>query len=337
MTFRLEAILRRGSIEESRHRFQCAVSTPAGALLGSTEHPDLVTTFRSAAKPFQLIPLVERGHADRWGFSPEELAIMSASHTGSAYHLSLVRGILERIGLTPDQLACGTHDPSDPEALLQLQARPSSRSPLYNNCSGKHAGMLALCLSEGWPIAGYERADHPLQQLMRRTIAEMCDRDPESLPVAIDGCSVSVFGLPLSGMALAYARLASATADGTPREQALDRIRRAMTSWPVAVEGRERFSTALMVQGNGRIVAKGGAEGLQCVGDVERGLGIALKCEDGAGRAVGPATLAVLEQLAVLGPDVLRALGEHRRIKVTNVAGLEVGTIDAVLTPGVVA
>ena len=209
---------------------------------------------------------------------------------------------------------------------------------MYNNCSGKHAGMMCLAISEGWPVAGYERSDHPVQQLMRRTVAELCGVGVDSLSVAVDGCGVSVFGLPLAGMARAYARLAVAAADGDQRERALSRIRSAMSAFPQAVGGEGRFSTALMEATDGRLVAKGGAEGLECVGLPARRLGVALKCEDGQARGLAPATLALLECLGELKREELERLSASRRPVITNHTGLEVGSLEAVvkvLTPAV--
>lgn len=334
--FHLEVLVRRGAIVESRHRLQCAVVDFDGRPVAGTEAPQEPTTLRSAAKPFQLLPLVERGHADARGYGDEQLAVMSASHSGSPYHLALVRGLLEGLGLTPAHLACGFHEPSDPESLAEVRAYPQRRSGLYNNCSGKHAGMLALALAEGWPVEGYEQEQHPLQQLMRVTVAECCGVTPESMQVGIDGCSVCVFALPLAAMARGYARLARAMVQGggDARTQAMQRIGRAMTAHPVAVEGKESFSTALMLATGGRLVAKGGAEGLQLVGITDRACGLALKCEDGAARAVAPATLAVLEMLGCLTDEEKRVLTPHRRPVVRNAAGLEVGMLEADLRVG---
>jgi L-asparaginase II len=329
MRLQIDVLVWRGAIPESRHRVQAAVCDPAGRLEAETEQADGYTTFRSAAKPFQLLPLVERGHADRWRWVDEQLAIMSASHTGSRAHLDLVSGILDRLGLTHRHLACGYHEPLDPESLAHVRAHPEDRSPLYNNCSGKHAGMLCLALSEGWPLEGYERPEHPVQQLMRRTVAELCGVSPDSLAVAVDGCSVSVFGLPLAGMARAYARLAAAAPDGDRRESALNRIRGAMCAFPRVVGGDGRFSTALMEATRGRLVAKGGAEGLECVGLPGRRLGVALKCEDGQARGIAPATLALLEQLGELRADEVERLAASRRPVIANHAGLEVGALEA--------
>ena len=331
MRLQLDVLVWRGEIAESRHRVQAAVSDPGGHLAAGTEEAGAVTTFRSAAKPFQLLPLVERGHADRWRWGDPQLAVMAASHTGSPEHVELVSGILGRLGLAEHHLACGFHEPLDPRSLALVRAHPATRSAVYNNCSGKHAGMLCLALSEGWPVEGYHRPEHPVQQLMKTTVAEVCGLKPESLAVAVDGCNVSVFGLPLAAMARGYARLAAASPDGDPRERALHRIRGAMCGHPRAVGGDGRFSTVLMEGTGGRLVAKGGAEGLECVGLPARRLGMAIKCEDGQARGVGPATLALLEHLGELSGDERAFLGESRRPVVLNHAGLEVGALEAVI------
>jgi len=336
MRLHIEVLVWRGTVLESRHRVQAALCRPDGRLEAATEQAGFVTTFRSSAKPFQLLPLVERGHADRWELNAEQLAIMAASHTGSRYHLALVAGILERLGLSDRHLACGFHEPLDPEVLADVRAHPGHRSALHNNCSGKHAGMLCLALSEGWPLAGYEQPDHPVQQLMRRTVAELCGLRPDQVAVAIDGCGASVFGLPLAAMARGYARLAAAAASEDPRQHALHRIRTAMAAYPMAVGGAGRFSTLLMQATGGRLLAKGGAEGLECVALPERGLGLAIKCEDGQVRGIPPAAIALLEQWGVLSEIELERLDAVRRPRVRNHAGIEVGRLEAVvesLTP----
>ncbi len=333
MRLQIEAVVWRGAIAESRHRFQAAVCTPEGAMVAGTEAAGMTTTFRSAAKPFQLLPLVERGHAARMGFDDETLALMAASHTGSRYHVERVAAVLARLGLSAGDLACGYHEPLDPDSAARIRMHPEERSALYNNCSGKHAGMLALALAEGWPTAGYERADHPVQQLMRRTVGEMCGLGPEEVAVGVDGCSVSVFGLPLTGMARAFARLASARASaaapGGERERALARIRDAMLAFPRATGGTGRLSTELMERARGHLVAKGGAEGLECLGLPAAGLGIALKCEDGQSRALAPALVGVLERIEGLPAGELERLADLRTTTLRNHAGLEVGRLTA--------
>ncbi len=330
MRLHVEVRVRRGDIVESRHQVEVAAADSAGAPIAGTENPDRVTTYRSSAKPFQLLPLVERGHAERWGFSDPELAVMTASHTGSADHLRLVRGILDRLGLGAADLACGYHDPLDPEARTRLASHPEEASPLYNNCSGKHAAMLCLALSEGWPVRGYEQPEHPVQQLMRRTVAEVAGLSADALSVAIDGCNVPVFALPLSAMARSYARLASAHPGSDAREAALARIRGAMIAHPEVVGGAGRFSTALMRATSGMVVAKGGAEGLECAGVPGRGLGLAIKVLDGGTRAVAPAMVAALECLGLIDAEARRALESEARPPILNAAGRVVGNLEAV-------
>jgi L-asparaginase II len=335
MRLQAEVLVLRGAITESRHRVHAVLLDAVGAVRAATDQPDRVTSFRSAAKPFQLLPLVERGHADALACRDAELAIMAASHSGSRAHLALVRGLLARLDLTPAHLACGYHDPQAADSLEDLRHDPALRGPLYNNCSGKHTGMLALARAEGWPVAGYELAGHPLQQLMLRTVADCCGVAPESVCTGIDGCGVPVFGVPLSRMALGYARLAvAAMQGGDTRTRALQRIVHAMTAHPVVVEGEGRLATDLMLATAGRLLVKSGAEGLLLVADLERGLGLAIKCEDGAMRALDPVAVVLLESLDMLRPAESATLGAHRRPPITNAAGLEVGGLEARVTVG---
>lgn len=333
MRLQAEVLVLRGDIAESRHQVRCVAVDGAGAVAAATPDADRVTSFRSAAKPFQLLPFVERGHADRLGFGERELAIMAASHSGSREHVALVRALLARIGLDASHLACGYHDPMDAESLEDVRRDPSQKGPLYNNCSGKHAGMLAFALAEGWPVAGYERRDHPLQQLLLRTVAECCGVRPESVALGIDGCSVPVFGLPLANMARGYARIAEAwVRGGDLRARTLQRIAQAMTTHPVLVEGHGRLATDVMRATAGRVLAKSGAEGLLLLADSGQGLGIAIKCEDGAMRALGPATVEALLVLGTLRPGEAEAFAEHRRPPVHDAAGHVVGRLEAAVT-----
>jgi L-asparaginase II len=329
MRIQLDALVWRGAIAESRHRLQAVACTPAGDIALETEGANLVTSFRSSAKPFQCLPLVERGHADRWGFTDEHIALMCASHTGSEYHLNLVREILDRIGLAAEDLACAFHLPSDPASRESLERNPGSRSKLYNNCSGKHAGMLCLALSEGWPVRGYAEAGHPLKRLMQETVADLAGVPAPTLVTGVDGCGAVTFGMPIAAMARAWARLGAASAGGDAREAALTRIRSTMTRYPVAVGGEGELTTRLMQVTGGRVTAKGGAEGLQCLTVPERRLGVVVKAEDGAMRGLGPAVLAVLEELKVWLPDDAGAVETLRRPLIRNYAGDEVGYLEA--------
>lgn len=329
--FELEVIAWRGSIAESRHRVEVAIADARGQSLGGTAQLNRHTTMRSCAKPFQLVPLVVRGHADRLGLGDEDLAIMAASHSGGRMHVERVQRLLDRIGLGAEALACGWHEPLDSEMLAEVRKHPELRSPLQHNCSGKHAGMLALALAEGWPIAGYEHAEHPVQRLMRETVAEWAGLRAPDLEIAIDGCSATVFALPLSAIATAYARLAGARLDGAAGERALARIRNAMAAHPRLTAGAGRFSTDLMEATRGELISKVGAEGLESVACPARAHGLAVRVEDGANRATPPACLAVLEQLGWLDEAARSALESHRRVPIDNAAGLRVGVLDVEL------
>ena len=323
--------VRRGSEVESLHRVQGAVVDSEGTVVAATEGAETVTYFRSAAKPFQLVPLVERGHADRFGLGDRELAVMSASHNGEPVHVACVRGILERIGAEVSDLECGYHEPHDPGEAARLRDAPEGeRTAIYNNCSGKHAGMIALARAEGWPIEGYTDAGHPVQRLLIETMAEICGVDASRSSVAIDGCSAATPALSLVAMARGYARFAVARDSGaTLRERALARIRRAMALHPDLVAGRGRLCTFLMRAVSGRLVTKTGAEAVQCVAVPERGWGMAIKVEDGTRRAVGPALVGWLHALGLLDDGERAGLAEFGDPILKNHRGIAVGMLAA--------
>jgi L-asparaginase II len=330
----------RGEVVEAVHRGALAIMDRDGHLIAHVGNPDLVVLMRSSAKPFQLLPLIESGAVERLGLTERELAVMAASHSGSQAHVTTVAGILEKLGLDESALLCGTHTPIDRSMAESLIRADASPSPLHNNCSGKHAGMLAYAVSRGWPTDDYTDPMHPVQKEILQALAEMADCPINEIHVAVDGCSVPVFGLELRHAALAYARLADPAGLPEPRRQACRRIVAAMTAYPGMVAGDGRFDTVLMQAGAGGIVAKGGAEGYQGIGILSQmrgggvGLGLALKIEDGNGRrAVAPAALEALRQIEVLEhvePSALRALDSfgprilynHREMAVGRLASV---------------
>jgi L-asparaginase II len=290
----------------------------------------LVTYFRSSCKPFQALPLVERGHAARFGFDTAELAVLCASHNGAAIHVDVVRGILDRIGLDERALLCGFHFPEDPENDAALRAGTAARSPLYNNCSGKHAGMLALALAEGWPIEDYVAFDHPVQRAGLDAVADVCGVEAAAMPLSIDGCSAASPALPLAAMARGFARFASAREGASDaRERALATLRRAMAERPELVAGERRLCTDIMRATRGAVVTKTGAEGLQCAAIPAQGLGVAVKVHDGARRAIGPAVVAFLDDEGGLDDEARRGLATWRRGPHRNHRGTVVGEITA--------
>lgn len=317
----------RGPLIESRHRVAVAVCDAKGRVRARAGDPRLVTFARSTLKPIQALPLVEDGAVDRYDLSDEELALCCGSHNGEERHVRVARSILEKAGVAEEALACGAEPPYGAAAARALRRSGVEPRRVHHNCSGKHAGMLALAQAHGWRLAGYAAADHPVQQRMRRVVAEWTELDADEIPTATDGCGVVTFALPLSRLAHAFARLA---ARGRRGEGAAARVVRAMARHPEMVAGADRAETALAVATEGRILAKVGAEGLFAALVPGAELGVALKVEDGGRRATAPALLAVLRSLGLLSDEEYARVEEHAEPEVTNTRGERVGVIRGV-------
>jgi L-asparaginase II len=240
--------------------------------------------------------------------------------------VELAARMLDRIGLSADALACGAHMPFNDAAAAALRSAGAEPTRLHNNCSGKHAGMLALAVHHGWPVDGYHEAGHPVQQRMRAEIAAWSDMPAEALATGVDGCGVVTFGLPLHALARTFAALAVAAHRD---EGAAGRLVHAMLRHPELVAGTDRLCTALMSTGGGRVFAKVGAEGVYCAGIPERGLGIAIKVQDGAQRAAEPALLSVLQQLGALADEDIEVLQRWSRPELRNTRGAVVGRLES--------
>ena len=323
----------RGGVVESRHRVHIAVVDAHGQLRAFSGDPDLVTFARSAIKAFQALPLVEDGVADRYEFTEQELALCCASHNGEARHVDAARSMLRKIGADEDALACGPHLPMGKTAAAQLAKSGRHPGRIHNNCSGKHAGMLALARYYSWPLAGYHLAEHPVQQRMLSEMARWTNMAHDDITLAVDGCGVITFALPLSRMAAAFAALAAAVRRG---DEAPARVVQAMTRQPEYVAGTDRLCTDLMRVARGRIFAKVGAEGLYCAGIPGAELGIALKVEDGATRASEPALIAVLKTLGLFSDEEVAQLERYAEPDILNTRDERVGSVRALigLEPG---
>lgn len=321
-----EVEVRRGDVVESRHRVSVAVVHGSDGYAAAAGQPDLVVYARSAIKPIQALPLVADGVAARLGLSTAELAVACASHSGEPMHVAVVSGLLDRLGLTEAALACGAHPPCDDAAAAALSQAGTEPRRVHNNCSGKHAGMLALALAHGWPTAGYHEREHPVQMRMAAELSRWSGVPVDSLGVGIDGCGVATFALPLRALATSFAALASAARRGDAAPAA---ILGAMAAHPELVGGTGRLCTALMQMTDGRLLVKVGAEGVYCLCAPGQELGVALKVEDGARRALEPALIAVLEQLGLLTHSELSALGAYARPAIRNTRGEEVGALRA--------
>jgi L-asparaginase II len=303
-----------------------AVVDAGGKVRARSGDIGLVPYARSAIKPIQALPLVDDGGVSQFGLTARELALCCASHSGEPRHVEMAAGLLRKIGLDEETLACGPHAPWHAESarLLREQGRKPSR--LHNNCSGKHAGMLALARVHGWPTAGYHRDDHPVQIRMLRELSQWARVPADDIGTAVDGCGVVTFAVPLAALAGAFARLAASARTGT---DAPSRIVEAMVRWPEYVAGTGRLCTQLMRSADGRIFVKVGAEGVYCAGIPGAELGIALKVEDGASRAAEPALLAVLRSLALLSDEDMAGLAQWAEPDITNTRGERVGAIRA--------
>jgi L-asparaginase II len=319
--------IRRGDMVESRHRGAAAVVDAAGRIVlrwGDIERPVYA---RSAVKPVQALPLVESGAADRFGLGDRELALACASHHGEPAHVAAVRSWLQRVGLGPDDLECGSHLPYDAAAAHALIRAGERPCPLHSNCSGKHTGFLATARHFGEPTRGYIDADHPVQRRVSQAIAEMSGLDLAAAPRGVDGCGIPVIGLPLHGLARAMARMADPAGLPTERGEAAKRLLVAMAAKPLMVDGTGGFATVLMQEAGERAVVKPGAEGVFCAALPGLGYGVALKIADGAGRASEVAMGAILERLGIFEGEASPALAALLRPVLRNVAGREVGSI----------
>jgi L-asparaginase II len=335
----------RGSIVESQHCGAIAIADHQGVVNAGLGNRSRLTFMRSSAKPFQALPLIENGAFDAFGLTSEDLALICASHSGTDDHLAAALRLAARGDLDETMLQCGTHPPIDPATARRLAAQGESPSPLRNNCSGKHLGMLILARHLGAPLDSYLEITHPVQALILRTMAEMCDCREADIGLGVDGCSAPNFAVPLHAAARAYARLADPHHLPPDRRKALNLISGAMTTHPDLVGGPDRLDTRLMQLAAGRLVSKGGAEGFQALGirpgalgPNSTGLGLCLKIADGGERkgAMAAATLHALRSVGVLGGDELDQLADLARPKIRNLRGIVVGEIQPCFQLGLV-
>ncbi len=332
----LDVEVLRGDVVESRHRVHAAVTDADGQLIAHAGDASLATHWRSCAKPLQVFEFVASGGLDAAGWGDEELALACASHGGEPEHVAVAHRMLASLGLTEEALACGPHVPLAERGARLLKAQGVRATRIHNNCSGKHAAMMARARQQGWPTAGYHRLEHAVQQENHERVARWTDLPGPAVPTAVDGCGVPVFVLPLTAMAMAYARLVSGSpTPADPRARAAaERIVRAMHAHAFLVGGTGRFDTVLAEVTDGAILAKLGAEGVHTLAWPERGWGMAVKVEDGATRAQYPAVLALLQQLGALPAALPDPLAAFARVPVANTRDEVVGEVHVGRTDG---
>jgi L-asparaginase II len=313
----------RGKTIESIHLGSVVVADSSGKLIYRVGDPNFVTFLRSSAKPFQTIPVVESGVAEAFGFSQREIAIISGSHNGEEKHVKTVQSILKKIRLNQSFLQCGTHVPHYYTASGITP--PKKRfSPIQHNCSGKHAGMLALCVYKNWNLKNYLNPNHPLQKLILKKVSELCEYPAKKIGIGVEGCGAPTFAMPLKNMAMGFSKLVTFRSKDKITSQALQVVADSMWKYPEMVSGRKRLDYELAIASRGNILSKGGAEGLHCSAILSKSWGVAVKIMDGSQRAVAPASIEVYRQLNILKQSQLRNLGDfvlppvfnHQRKKV---------------------
>jgi len=321
------AVVYRGKSVEAVHYASIAVVDGSGQLIHWLGDPLLVTMTRSSIKPFQLLPTILTGAADRFGYVDHNLSIMAGSHSGTDEHIAVVRENLAKASNDPRMLKCGAHWPIEMQNEMIFPRNGEERDPIRHNCSGKHSGFLALARHLGVDVAHYLDPETEGQRLVKQAIADICEYSPDKMTVGIDGCSAPNYPLPLANLALGFMKLATATG-GEDSFVALSRVRKAMVAYPLLFSGKNRLDFNLMQSYPGRMICKGGAESLQAIGFSDPPLGIAVKIHDGGFRALGAICFETLRQL-----DLLKSLADHpllmqyERPEILNAAGIVTGYI----------
>jgi len=319
--------VRRGIQVESRHDVAAVIVDADGGIVAAWGDAEAPVFPRSSNKAIQALPLLESGAVQAFGLQPQEIALAGASHGGEARHTEAVAAWLGRIGLDAGALECGAHWPYHEETARSLSQRREQPSALHNNCSGKHAGMVTFARQMNWKAEGYVRPDHAVQRAVTAALEDVCAWRFDPASIAVDGCSMPTMPMPLYNLAYGFARYGSGQGLGPERAKAAQAFIRAALAEPFFIAGSGRFCTAAIEAGQGRYIAKTGAEGVYTASIPEQGLGIALKVLDGTARAAQTALGGLLEHLKLLdeaGREKLRPLVEQ---KLSNWRGIPVGSI----------
>lgn len=316
----------RGGVEEAIHLGHLAVADAGGALHSGLGNTARLTYFRSCAKPLQAYAALQTGIVERFHLEEEHVAIMAASHNGEPRHVEVVRDLLRRTEVPKAALQCGAHWPYYEPAAEAARRELPAPIAVFNNCSGKHAGMLAAARMLGASLDGYLEPDHPVQERIRGAISGFTACPDSEVRYGIDGCSAPNAAVPLASMARSFAAFVAST-DKNARQ-----IVEAMTTHPFLVGGTERFDTRLMEVTGGRLLAKGGAAGAHCTADRRSGLGLAIKLDSGDGTWTSVAVMAALDQLGWLDRAEREALGSFAAPNLRNHRRLVVGSVRAVFT-----
>ena len=320
----------RAELVESIHVGNIAVVASNGNVLYELGDSGRVTYFHSSAKPIQGISMLETGIVEKFKLDLREIALMISSHNGEKEHIEVLQSLMDKIGVADEALECGIAEPVSKDVLKELFTAGLSVTKLHCNCSGKHLGFLAASKVMGYPLEGYHKPDHPIQKSVRKVITDFCGAKPDYITNGVDGCSVPVFAMPLKNMAMSYANLCNPAFMDGKYSKSQNYITSAMTMYPEMIAGTDRIDTVLMKRCGSRVIGKIGAEGVYCAGILGKGIGAALKIEDGSHRAVGPAVMELLLQLKVITEDEAVSMKEFWNPPVLNNKGEVTGEIKPV-------
>ena len=321
----------RGGIEESTHTGAAMLLHAGGDVRLALGDPERVVYYRSSSKPLQALEVVRCGAADAFGLTAEELALAAGSHNGEPRHVAAARSILSKAGVPESALRCGGHRSVNATIAFAQRRDGVPVTSILSNCSGKHAAMLAAAKHRGESLDDYLAPEHPVQAAIRAHVAAFCGIAESEVHVGVDGCGAPAFAVPLHAMARSIARFGAPAGLPAPLEAAARRIAAAMLAHPAMVAGLERFDTDLIEAGEGRVIAKAGAEGVHVVAVPSQALGLAVKVDDGSDRGYRAVVIEVLERLGALTADAARRVREaHAAPVLRNLAGKEVGTLETI-------
>ena len=318
----------RGSVLESFHRGVVGVVNEKAEIVFSAGDINQLCYPRSAMKLFQVIPLLVNGGMEKFGLTLEEIAVMCGSHNAEPEHLRVVNSILQKIGLTKDALNCGPQYPSskrDANALIKADQKPHH---IHNNCSGKHAGMLATCILMGWPTDDYINPEHPLQQAILNTCSLMYEYPKEKMITALDGCSAPIFSVPVYNQALGFKNLVSTSTLSASLQQACKTIIEAISTYPFMVAGTGRYCTDMMNITAPKIIGKTGAEGIFCMSFTQQKIGVCIKIDDGKMLPQYNVAQALIEASGLFTDQQLAPLHKYAKDELKNFNKLVTGDIN---------
>lgn len=307
----------RGYLVESTHTVHAVVVNSNGKMIGFYGDPNRITYARSSVKPIQAIQVLESGAVDYYGIDEREISFMCASHAGETYHVECTKNILDKAQIGLDKLNCGIHVPGNSQIYKEIVESGVELSPSYNNCSGKHSGMLISAKYLGDDLDTYLDLENPVQQRILNDISYVCDYNKDDIIIGIDGCGAPVHAMPLERFAYGFARMSDFSKLGEKGVH-VDKVTSAMMKYPEMVAGRDRFCTALMNICGDRIFGKAGAQGVYLIGDKKNKIGIAIKIEDGNTQATSCATMEVLRQLNLITDEELEKLNTFFNPKLLN-------------------